>query len=297
MEPSDDWRRHLECAICLPPMRGVQQRRMPPPEFTDRPIRPWHQPPLHRDCGLVLCEQGWERVSGLSPGMRGLLSPLAAALHLGHRVPPLPRRDRPAGHLRGECRPRPSARAAHPCPMHHRTTRCVSFDFVGRRSTSPPPTDPPHTSPKKEKEVDVVATTFPRPTTTSLTALARPPPPPATVVSPGHHRNQQRCPRLDPRRPSPHRTRVHAPHGGGPPRRRCTPARPTATALRPAAGVVGPPHHHQHHPPQRDCVQQTLTLAPRPWTIARRWPSSAAAAAGCSVSGGPSTSSPPDDPS
>lgn len=39
--PEPEWMRLLQCVICL--------------ETTRHPMRPWHAPPLHHDCGVVLC--------------------------------------------------------------------------------------------------------------------------------------------------------------------------------------------------------------------------------------------------
>ena len=61
---ADDWLRHLECVVCL--------------EVTSQPVRLWHQPPLHADCGVVLCPPcaaHWRRSrpGGLCPRCRAEL--------------------------------------------------------------------------------------------------------------------------------------------------------------------------------------------------------------------------------
>lgn len=45
-QDENGWIRHLECCVCL--------------EVTRQPIRPWHQPPRWRDCGLILCPECFE---------------------------------------------------------------------------------------------------------------------------------------------------------------------------------------------------------------------------------------------
>ena len=56
MEQPDDWRRHLECVICLNfTPRGLPAGARARPLCASQPVRLWHQPPLHQDCGVVLC--------------------------------------------------------------------------------------------------------------------------------------------------------------------------------------------------------------------------------------------------